>query len=674
MIKAPFNFVPLSEKVFFPNWANQISQDVPFEDGISGSIDIEITAITPLFVRNGHTRKQAKEKSQEFRTFSTAPDGRYFIPATSIKGCVRNAMEILSFGKMSRINNNRYSIRDLKLKKEYLEQFSVENIHCGWMKKDGETIIIEDHGIPYRISHLFLDLKFNTKFCETFMGAQGNRYLKDDKHRTAINKYRIFGTNSLTNKFKENGFCTKNAAVDKRMNVAFDDNGWDGTIVFTGQPGERKPKEGERKASGKFFEFVFKEQIETIYKLNAEEENGLFQDFCFIYKDSDDWAYWEKALNHGERVPVFMNTTNGKLCHFGLSYLYKLPSTLHLKDYLYENHKKETKDLAECIFGYAGKEDSLKGRVQFSNAFCVKGKLDEENLVYMGSPKPTYYPIYIKQNGEYGSMEKDGKLQRYSTILSSSAELKGWKMYPIRKEAIKYFEIPEGQEENSNIFQPMCSGSVFSGKVLFHNLKKEELAALVYSLQLKNGVVHNLGFAKPFGYGATRFEVKAINGCELNVEDCCKLFESMMSNEVANYTKCKQVKEFFMMSKPQELKPGKKLEYMTLKEFVETKTQKTRRLYNPNRTEIVEAGEYLEYYSEMVKKEEKVVKPVIATAKVDFVSGQLKQAHLINDKDSSKKELIINDKKIKLKIGDTIEVEKIIKGSNVQKLMFVKKI
>ena len=32
MLKAPFNFVPLNVKPYLPEWADQISQDMPFED------------------------------------------------------------------------------------------------------------------------------------------------------------------------------------------------------------------------------------------------------------------------------------------------------------------------------------------------------------------------------------------------------------------------------------------------------------------------------------------------------------------------------------------------------------------------------------------------------------------------------------------------------------------
>ena len=51
--KTPYSFVPISDRVFFPEWADRISQDVPFSDALSGSITFDIVAKTPVFVRNG---------------------------------------------------------------------------------------------------------------------------------------------------------------------------------------------------------------------------------------------------------------------------------------------------------------------------------------------------------------------------------------------------------------------------------------------------------------------------------------------------------------------------------------------------------------------------------------------------------------------------------------------
>lgn len=111
IIKSPYNFVPLSEEVYTPSWADKISQDVPFKDGVSGKIRLRITAETPIFIRDGQIQKDKKDSTaddqtdkkninKEAQTFSKTPDGRFYIPATSIKGEVRNVLEIMSFGRM----------------------------------------------------------------------------------------------------------------------------------------------------------------------------------------------------------------------------------------------------------------------------------------------------------------------------------------------------------------------------------------------------------------------------------------------------------------------------------------------------------------------------------------------------------------------------------------------
>lgn len=113
-IKAPFNFVPLNDKVFFPDWAEQISHDIPFEDGESGTIELELTAMTPIFVRNGHNREHAESfpKIETYTSFSKDADNNYFIPATSVKGMIRNVLEIISFGKINL--SGEYTQKEIK--------------------------------------------------------------------------------------------------------------------------------------------------------------------------------------------------------------------------------------------------------------------------------------------------------------------------------------------------------------------------------------------------------------------------------------------------------------------------------------------------------------------------------------------------------------------------------
>ena len=85
MITAPYNFVPLNNEVFYPSWSQQVSHDIPFEDGESGVIDITITAKSPIFIRNHSSDKD--KPSNEFCHFVNSDEAKeFYIPGSSLKG------------------------------------------------------------------------------------------------------------------------------------------------------------------------------------------------------------------------------------------------------------------------------------------------------------------------------------------------------------------------------------------------------------------------------------------------------------------------------------------------------------------------------------------------------------------------------------------------------------
>jgi hypothetical protein len=73
----------------------------------------------------------------------------------------------------------------------------------------------------------------------------------------------------------------------------------------------------------------------------------------------------------------------------------------------------------------------------------------------MGSPKPSFYPIYLEQSGENGYL---GGNDKFSTMMNSNAKLRGWKIYPARKTYQTNFEVEENQVENTNPAIPLASG------------------------------------------------------------------------------------------------------------------------------------------------------------------------------------------------------------------------
>lgn len=671
MIRAPYNFVPVSDQVFFPEWAESLSQDVPFSDGVSGTIKLHITAKSPVFVRNGHTKKDKELSTSAYRSFSKTSDGRYFIPGTSIKGAVRSVLEIMSFSKMSQISRKRYGVRDLKSDR-YLSTFQYEKIHCGWMSKKDDQIEISDNGLPYRISHKEIDAKFGTSFYKEFSDI----HFSLDSDHSSLYKYGKLQREDVDRAYSfVVARLNPDNPADQRMEAKFSENDKigdiTGKIVFTGQSTGRKEKTKHQKATGKFYEFVFLEPIEPVC-LQLDVEDDRYKDFCFIYKDSKEWKYWERKMNLGEKVPVFFYVDNNKIHHLGLSYLYKIPYPKTIDSYLPDQHNRLKMDLCECLFGKVGRnrkeEISLKGRVQFSHAFSEEVIPYPSELVpYMSSPKPTYYPIYMQQKGTDGWMvSQNDELLRYSTMFTSGALLRGWKRYPIRHGYSENFKKPsKNQESNTSPFIPLGEGSSFKCKIRFFNLKPEEIGALLCTLDLHQGYFHSVGFAKPFGFGQVRFVVEDLYGDVSldNKDELKEKFIKLMSNKITDYTKSVQIKELFAMLQEQQLRTS--LEYMNLDEFVECKKQ------NAGKDQF---GEYLQNYTKYIKPVAVEAQNFIDEAVISLWDRRIKNAKLVKGKDLNSKILDLGTSTVKLKVGDRIKVKKVMKGSNVVKLIYLSKI
>ena len=530
MIKAPFNFVPLNSKVFFPKWADQISQDIPFSDGLSGYIDIIIKAESPILVSEG-----IKEKGQIHYFCHTPAENmsnwKFFIPGTSIKGVIREVMEILAFGKMSFTQNRSFTIRDLYRGKKndddeiktdgdfYLEKINIENVHCGWMRKTPNGCIIDDCGIPWRISaekieemfkarNIRLDLMdfiLDERRFSNSEANKGNRYAKKkyDMLKEALGIISEKGFEEEIQESLTDYFVNDNDTDIAKCGRIFKSQaagGKKGTIVFTGQPGARKFK-GE-KWEGKFFEFIFPSEI---LRQNIHVSEGVFRVFETIHKDSPDYeGFRRKQLNEGKQIPVFFtycDNNKDEIDSIGISYMYRYPAfnsvyngiPIGLLDV-------KRRDLPECIFGYTSNNDSLKGRVVFSNAFLMGNPVILQKNYALASPHASFYPLYLGNGQSWNSQ---------------SIRIAGRKRYPHKN-------IPIGNRGTSNMEspkRPLDKGSEFKCRIRFFNLIPTELGALLSSLDFceHSECYHSLGQGKPLGYGKVKITIDNVSFTKGNI-------------------------------------------------------------------------------------------------------------------------------------------------------------
>ncbi|SFZ98434.1 DUF324 domain-containing protein [hydrothermal vent metagenome] len=550
MITAPFNFVPLSEQVFFPSWAEDVSHDIPFEDGESGVIDITITAKSPIFIRD----------SIDEKIFSHHK-GTQYIPGASVKGMIRSVLEILSFSKLNKenFNDDTYAVRDLSKSDNFYMTEMKKTTSCGWLSKKDGVYVLEDCGEAGRIRHEEIDKAFpGIGFSKKFKAGSFNA--QDSKQKTSEYKYNILGQTHQSIEVGELYKSATNAKYDERKFCKYQAGGNKGTLVLTGQPTPRK--DTGKMGDGKGYEFVFFPMQKEL-KISKE----VMDNFLFAYfdkrttepKESPDWKYWKNKMDKGEKVPVFFQKKGSEVAHFGLSFLYKLPYKNSVKAGIPPKHSDKRKDLAQIMFGYIDKQDALKGRVQFSHfKSSQNGQSLPERTEILGTPRASYYPIYVRQHNT-----------EFKTFMNSF-NIAGRKRYPIHQGSNVHKTTDTGNENVGTLFTPLKPGIVFEGKVRYHNLKKSELGALLSALTFHNttSCFHNIGLAKPLGYGKVSLAVSGVK----DIKTYLNAFEMEVSTHIPQWSESPEIVELLSMASEQKNSGNSKLEYMELKDFSSNKS------------------------------------------------------------------------------------------------------
>jgi len=160
MISAPYNFVPLSDRVFLPDWSQQVSHDIPFKDGLSGELHYTLTAETPLLVGGRQTRAN-NDHPGEVTPFRL-PDGSYAIPGSSMKGLLRSVVEIAAFGRMNKVDDVRPGLRDISTADTVYAQRIRGQVKTGFLRRRADGV---QEIVPCQM------LRLNHRDLETALGV-----------------------------------------------------------------------------------------------------------------------------------------------------------------------------------------------------------------------------------------------------------------------------------------------------------------------------------------------------------------------------------------------------------------------------------------------------------------------------------------------------------------------
>lgn len=564
MIKAPYNFVPLAQKVVFPEWGSQISIDSPFEDGISGTISVRYTAQKPVFVGNG------KNDNGNIDNYKAA-NGKFAIPGSSLRGMFRNVIEIASFGKFNRVSDAALSVRDLTnaAKKLYRSHFTNKSIKGGWL-------IFENSGwVVYPVGYKRIEDSDIEKYCELESGALTKREDSNDRINKLHNDVAVF-------------FSAGETKVSRIKKTEYTGS-VKGFIVLTGNPGGKKHLDFVFEDKGKQKITVDYATILQFKQTNApkaaDQKKGL--DLAKKLNDCKNIGY--------PGIPVFyLPDSNGNPESLGLSMMYRLPYKNSLHEAIRnssEDNFSDKLDFAECMFGKientktekSNYNFSLRGRVQLEDAVTNSVALAQKVDTILSNPKPSFYPNYIQQ---------DTRNQEYKTLMDNDVLLRGWKRYPVRNKT-NIVKPNQDQGKQTSHFSPLQKGTVFEGKIHFHNLKKEELGLLLWAITWGNdkNLSHAVGMGKSCGFGQIRAEISSMsylnNDSSENkyrtasvdeINSWIRIFESYMEGKVVGWKNCQQLKELKAMANPNNAeRPKWDLAHMALenpigkKEFVEAK-------------------------------------------------------------------------------------------------------
>lgn len=499
-VHAPYNFVPFSDKNPLIPYASM--EELPAHDSIradlkTGEIHVTLQAETPVFVSDGGRAANEKQNLHFFRL----PNGEFAIPGSTVRGMVRENMQILGFGII------RHGV-DLEDQRMFFRDVASSSKSVSANAKKYYNAVLKTK------SKIDPDTHKNYSSPENV--CSGYLYMEKDHYLIRPTKHIYYRVSR-----KHPGIADLGEQFAKVIPVFFtagDDSVKSISVKAKTIPGEHKGMLlYTGKAAGKpnhvyLFpepdydspEIILSADDVLSYKVDLEQRKnalmGLKKTQGQQYRSDEDWlSFWELPKNDGECKPVFYIRHNGQL-YFGMSAFLRIgyPHTLLEGLPLSQRDRKISADtpldFPHAIFGYAEKDSSYRSRVSFGD-FPAEPGAEECKPVSMilGNPKPGYYPGYVKDGKDY---------------TESDFQLRGFKQYWLMD--VQPTSVDPGKEKAGTTIRPLPKGSVFHGVVRFQNLTDEELGLLLWSLRLEEGCYQSIGMGKPYGYGRMKLDIEKL--------------------------------------------------------------------------------------------------------------------------------------------------------------------
>lgn len=571
--KAPYNFIPLAEKIVT---SKETLKHDKFE-GLTGFIDCQLETCSPTYIRSIYTEVQYSKfgrvnienlsnedkealKNEIAGFFSTKKiqiGNRLVpvIPGSSIRGMIRSVVEIVGYGRIRWVADSPTftfravaAAKDDPLRQPYVDALGPfgRHVRAGFLVKNGDLWKIkpastpEEMGWPERNAYLKVkENQIGSDAIENYIRINSPNY-RPQVHRVSFNIR--FGTGV------RGRYVSVNQISSDRGEYPYK-----GTLVCSGNMLETAPK--GQKSPRKNHALI----------IELENSNGLLdiddqaiKDYkkgmtTFQENELTDWGGKEAPGCLADNAPVFYVAEGNKVIYFGHSPNFRIPARLFTQnrastpqDFIGPNHSSvRDPDLAEAIFGWTEDKDwgptgQFAGKVYFSDAQFIEAKnglwLNEKPIILhtLASPKPTTFQHYLVQDKSQGHNPDDKvSLAHYGTP-KNETEIRGHKLYWHKGDTPDIEATTKEREHESQLTKviPLKPGVKFSFRINFENLRDEELGALLWALTLPGNpnetYRHKLGMGKPLGMGAVAIKTNLFIG------DRKKRYQHLFNNDIWN--------------------------------------------------------------------------------------------------------------------------------------------
>ncbi len=472
--------------------------------GNTGYIGMEIETKTPLYIRR--SGKEGEAGDSDF--YKQA--GKYRIPGSSLRGMIRTMVEITSW---SRFGYSIASDDEGKGIKYFYRTF-------------GSKVVKNDY------SKCFIGGdKANNLYGKVKAGYFYKKGLNSYEIRSAsiIGKKQIFrvednlvveqGLNkSISIKDPESHKFKLNKDYDEKSEHVYfkyrEETAHKHTVPMEYTKVTIRKYDGNPKADEEFEGYLIcsgympnNERGKHLHWVISHEDTNpkilkISKDLMDAYKDDCDRIKPAKddkeSKIKGNAVPCFYLTDErGDVKSFGFTGYFRIPYEKKVTDFL----PKDTQcgvDIAESIFG---DKDSFMTRVFFEDALLAENSADKVTTSYkipkiLSGPKPTSFQLYLEQSTNV--------IKNYN----DQTKIRGNKLY-WHQDGNNWDERAiKGNETQYTKIKPINAGAKFQGRIRFENLSDVEMGALLFVLDLPEGLAHKIGMAKPLGLGSIRMNAK----------------------------------------------------------------------------------------------------------------------------------------------------------------------